>query len=226
MKKLLELIKNCFLRLSRSRGFSPARLILTGIYVYAIIVSAPVFTASIGNYGRQAAALAVFSAGLILFLRSLKKIFDKKARSAILSFLGLTVEKIGRGFEIIGEKIKNVFGIGRFRGYGEERDYVFGERRRKGKKRGRLRNTQRWGDSEDNAARVRFIFTEFMISKIREGYRMKPSETPTDIEREVASADEDHCLFEAYGIARYSGGREQIDDETVERLSEHYGIKK
>jgi len=225
-KKILNTLSSAVKKLISSRGCSPARLILTGLYIYAIAVSAPRFMSSLGNYKKQAVYLTLFIAGLLLLIRSVKRIFDAETRRKISGFVGLAVEKLGRGFYAIGEKIKKAFGFGRMKGYGEERDFIFGERKRRGKKRGRLHNPLWWRDQEDNSSRIRYIFTEYMITNIKNGYKMRPSETPRDIERKTASTDEDHVLFDAYEAARYSGGRREIDDDTVEALREHFGIKK
>jgi len=72
----------------------------------------------------------------------------------------------------------------------------------------------------DNAARVRFIFVDYMIRKIKQGYRMKYHQTPLEIGREIAVEDDEKQLFEVYQTARYAGkaANEVIDNDLVDRL--------
>ena len=102
----------------------------------------------------------------------------------------------------------------------DERTFVFDdtEKVKKGKKK--LKNELKWVEQTDNAARVRFIFIDYMIRHIRGGYFMKRSMTPAEIGREVALEDDEKALFAAYDKARYAGqmGREELSDALVGEL--------
>ena len=82
-----------------------------------------------------------------------------------------------------------------------------------------MKNPHAWNDA-DNATRIRFIFTEYMFGKIREGYYVQPKFTPAKMERDLAHEELEHTLFDTYRAARYSGGTEPISDERVEELDE------
>ena len=213
-------IKGFFTLLSESRGFSPTRVILTLLYAFSVFYGAVIFTMSIGNYFLQGVALVMFGGGLFLGWRSLRRMFDRKTleglarvASAISRFVA---EYLGR---LIGKLAKKL-GLERRRVKGEdERDFVFKERSGSRRRRNKMKNPHPWNDA-DNATRVRFIFTEFMFGKIREGYRVAPKYTPSKMERDLAHEEIEHTLFSTYTQARYSGGREEINDETVEELDE------
>ena len=213
-------IKGFFTSLSESRGFSPTRVILTSLYAFSVFYGAVIFTMSIGNYFLQGVALVMFGGGLFLGWRSLRRMFDRKTlegMARVASAISRFVAKyLGR---LIGKLAKKL-GLERRRVKGEdERDFVFKERSGSRRRRNKMKNPHPWNDA-DNATRVRFIFTEFMFGKIREGYRVAPKYTPSKMERDLAHEEIEHTLFSTYTQARYSGGREEINDETVEELDE------
>ena len=72
----------------------------------------------------------------------------------------------------------------------------------------------------DNAARVRFIFIDYMIRRIKKGYFMKRCMTPAEIGAEIALEDDEKALFAVYDKARYAGQRgvEEITDAMVGEL--------
>ena len=213
-------IKDIITAVKESRGFSPIRIILTFLYAFSFAYGAVLFTQSIGNYLLQAIALVMFGGGLWLGIKSFRKIFDRKMREKI-SRIAAAVSKVISIYlgKLIG-KIAKKLGFERKRVKGEdERDFVFKERRSGSRRRNKMKNPHPWNDA-DNATRIRFIFTEFMFGKICEGYRIAPKYTPAKMERDLAHEELEHTLFSTYTTARYSGGREEIGDETVEELDE------
>ena len=88
------------------------------------------------------------------------------------------------------------------------------------KKKKRLKNELKWVEQTSNSARVRFIFIDYMIRHIREGYRLRHAMTATEISRDLAVEPEEKELFRIYQMARYSGGRaeEEITAEMVNEL--------
>lgn len=87
------------------------------------------------------------------------------------------------------------------------------------KKKKKLKNELKWQEQTSNSARVRFIFIDYMIHRIRGGYRMRYSMTTTEIGKEIAAEPEDRELFRVYQMARYSGGRAE-DEITAEMVNE------
>lgn len=216
MNKFKQLIGS----IKESRGFSPIRSVLTIIYAFAVFYGAILFPISIGNYLVQGVAIVMFGGGLWLGWKSLRKMFDRRMRERISMIAGAISRRIASFFgKVFGKLIKKL-GLERKRVRGEdERDFIFKEREGRRRRKNRMKNPHPWNDA-DNATRVRYIFTEFMFRKIREGYRIAPKYTPAKMERDLAEEDLEHTLFETYTAARYSGDSTQISDETVEELDE------
>lgn len=213
-------IKDLITALRESRGFSPIRVVLTLLYAYSFGYGAVLFTQSIGNYYLQALSIAMFGGGLYLGLKSFKKMFDRKMREKIARIRERISKAISKYFDKIIKRVAKKLGIERRRVKGEdERDFIFKERSGGRRRRNRMKNPHPWNDA-DNATRVRFIFTEYMFGKIREGYFIQPKFTPAKMERDLAHEELEHTLFDTYRAARYSGGTEPISDERVEELDE------
>ena len=212
--------KDLITALRESRGFSSIRVVLTVLYAFSVFYGAVVFTMSIGNYLLQAVAIVMFGGGLYLGVKSLKKMFDRKMREKIARIRERISKAISKYFDKIIKRVAKKLGIERRRVKGEdERDFIFKERSGGRRRRNRMKNPHPWNDA-DNATRVRFIFTEYMFGKIREGYFIQPKFTPAKMERDLAHEELEHTLFDTYRAARYSGGTEPISDERVEELDE------
>ena len=212
--------KDLILAIRESRGFSPIRVVLTAIYVGSFGYGAVLFTQSMGNYYLQALSIAMFGGGLYLGLKSFKKMFDRKMREKIARIRDRISQVISKYLDKIIKRVAKKLGIERKRVKGEdERDFIFKERSGGRRRKNRMKNPHPWNDA-DNATRVRFIFTEYMFGKIREGYFIQPKFTPAKMERDLAHEELEHTLFDTYRAARYSGGTEPISDERVEELDE------
>lgn len=213
-------LKGIITALGESRGFSPTRVVLTAIYAFSVFYGAVIFTMAIGNYLLQAVAIVMFGGGLYLGVKSLKKMFDRKLREKIASITSRIAKAISKYLDKIVKRVAKKLGIERRRVKGEdERDFVFKERQGSRRRRNKMKNPHAWNDA-DNATRIRFIFTEYMFGKIREGYYVQPKFTPAKMERDLAHEELEHTLFDTYRAARYSGGTEPISDERVEELDE------
>ena len=102
----------------------------------------------------------------------------------------------------------------------DERSIVIDDSEKVKKPKKRLKNDLKWAEQTDNAARVRFIFIDYMIRRIREGYRMKRTMTPAEIGRDVTRDEEEQKLFQAYDVARYAGkgAADELTDALVGEL--------
>ena len=102
----------------------------------------------------------------------------------------------------------------------DERTFVFDDTEKAKKPKKKLKNELKWVEQTDNAARVRFIFIDYMIRRIKGGYFMKRSMTPAEIGHEIALEDDEKALFAAYDKARYAGrmGREELSDALIGEL--------
>ena len=102
----------------------------------------------------------------------------------------------------------------------DEKTFVFDDTEKVKKTKKKLKNDLKWVEQTDNAARVRFIFIDYMIRRIKKGYFMKRCMTPAEIGAEVALEDDEKALFAVYDKARYAGQRgvEEITDAMVGEL--------
>ncbi len=102
----------------------------------------------------------------------------------------------------------------------DEKTFVFDDTEKVKKTKKKLKNDLKWAEQPDNAARVRFIFIDYMIRRIKKGYFMKRCMTPAEIGAEIALEDDEKNLFAVYDKARYAGklGIEEITDAMVGEL--------
>ena len=102
----------------------------------------------------------------------------------------------------------------------DEKTFVFDDTEKVKKAKKKLKNDLKWVEQTDNAARVRFIFIDYMIRRIKKGYFMKRCMTPVEICDEIALEDDEKALFAVYNKARYAGkmGVEEITDAMVGEL--------
>ena len=102
----------------------------------------------------------------------------------------------------------------------DEKTFVFDDTEKVKKTKKKLKNDLKWVEQTDNAARVRFIFIDYMIRRIKKGYFMKRCMTPAEIGAEIALEDDEKALFAVYDKARYAGQRgvEEITDAMVGEL--------
>ncbi len=102
----------------------------------------------------------------------------------------------------------------------DEKTFVFDDTEKVKKTKKRLKNELKWQEQTDNALRVRFIFIDYMIHKIKGGYFMKRSMTPAEIGEEVAIEEDEKKLFATYDMARYAGknAQDEISDALVGEL--------
>lgn len=156
--------------------------------------------------------------GARAFLRMLTASMRKKLAKAALA----VGRKLAAPFVKVLNKLLLSIGIDmssrrRRLGGQDERSFVYEETQKPPKKKKKLKNDLRWGEQPDNAARVRFIFIDYMIHRIRKGYAMRRHMTTLEIGREVAVEPEEQTLFEVYQKARYAGkyASDEITDTMV-----------
>ena len=165
-------------------------------------------------------AAVIIAMGCRAFLRMLTARMRKKLAQAALRF----AKKLAAPLVRIIHKLLLSIGIDltrRNRLVGrDEHSFVFDDAERVKKPKKKLKNDLKWIDQTNNAARVRFIFIDYMIRRIRKGYFMRRSMTPAEICVEVALEDDERNLFAVYEKARYAGqrGLEEITDATVGEL--------
>ena len=166
--------------------------------------------------------LAIFfiAMGCRAFLRMLTASMRKKLSQAAVKF----AKKLAAPLIKAVNKLLLSIGIDLSRrnrlGGRDEKTFVFDDTEKVKKTKKKLKNELKWAEQTDNAARVRFIFIDYMIRRIKKGYFMKRCMTPAEICREVALEDDEKNLFAIYDKARYAGQRgvEEITDAMVGEL--------
>lgn len=158
--------------------------------------------------------------GTRAFLQMLTASMRKKLAKAAVAF----GKKLARPFVKAMTRLLASIGIDISRrkrlGGRDERSIVHFETETVKKKKKKLKNELKWTEQTSNCARVRFIFIDYMIHRIRNGYKMRYAMTTKEIGQEIAMEPEDQELFRVYQMARYSGGRaeEEITAEMVNEL--------
>lgn len=214
----MKKIKRAFSYIAGASGFSPVRIGLTVFYTACTLWGAVLFTRAVGNYPLQMLAILMFGGGIALAIRSFKRLFDKETVKKLSKVASRVAGAVSKFFSGVFGKLAKTLGLEKKRLKGEEvRDFIFREKEPRRRRFGRYKNPHSFL-SEDNSIKVRYIFTEYMFGRIRGGYRMLPRSTPSRMRRELAGEDVEKLLFDTYEIARYSGGREIIENDTVDEL--------
>ena len=153
------------------------------------------------------------------FLRMLTLSMRRKLGKSVLAFL----HRLAMPLTKLAEKLMATIGIdlrrrNRLNGRDERSIVMDMDKPKKAKKR--LKNELKWGEQPDNAARVRFLFIDYMILRIRQGYFLRRTMTPAEISRDIALEEDERELFAAYQKARYAGNRAdgEISGEAVGRM--------
>ncbi len=166
--------------------------------------------------------VAIFTIAMAVraFFRMLTAGMRRKLREATVRAL----KKLAAPFVNAFTKLLMSIGIdlsrrGRLSGR-DEKSIIRPEEVKGKKKKKRLKNDLKWQEQPDNAARVRFIFIDYMIRRIKSGYLMKRTMTPAEIGQEVAIEEDEKLLFAAYDKARYGGAGavEELSDAVVGEL--------
>lgn len=160
---------------------------------------------------------AVFA--LIQFFRMLSPSLKRKMALKVLEVARRVAKPVVKALDRMLSLVGISIGKQRLKGK-DEKSFVYVEKPTKARKAKKLRNEGKWHELPDNAARVRFIFVDYMIRRIKQGYRMKYHQTPQEIGQEIAIEDDEKMLFEVYQTARYAGAsaNEVIDNDTVDEL--------
>lgn len=154
------------------------------------------------------------------FFRMLTKSMRRKIGKAALR-IG---KKLAAPFIRAVTKLLGTIGIDLSRrnrlGGRDEKTFVYNDTPKEPKRKKKLKNDLKWAEQEDNAARVRFIFIDYMIRRIKGGYLMRRCMTPAEIGKDIALEDDEKELFRVYNLARYAGkaANEDISDALVGEL--------
>jgi hypothetical protein len=112
-----------------------------------------------------------------VFSKTVRSLMFQKAKGWMGAIFGLLSEIASRWLpERDPDKIR-IYGKDR-------RSFIFGSLHKERKRRF-LRNPQKWADQTDNSKRVRYLYTEYLIRKIRRGYAFHSHRTPKEISKEI-----------------------------------------
>ena len=193
------------------------RLILTLLWACAVCVDG-YFVSTLSSRRVRGILFALLIVLVVLFVRSFKKLMSDRLQEAIEQRLGQLLRFVFRPATIVIGKISNWLGIGRWRGWCEdERTYLGRDKDRVQRRSKKLKNSGKWSEQQNNAARVRFLYIEYMIKRIRGGYLFRRQLTPDEIADELILEDEEKLLFDTYNTARYAPDA-SVPDEVVEVL--------
>ena len=199
-------------------------LLLGDLYASIVVpnIQTDFFIANANTIRAITVLLAIFFIvmGCRAFLRMLTTSMRKKLGQAAVKF----AKKLAAPLIKAVNKLLLSIGIDLSRrnrlGGRDEKTFVFDDTEKVKKTKKKLKNDLKWVDQTDNAARVRFIFIDYMIRRIKKGYFMKRCMTPAEIGSEIALEDDEKALFAVYDKARYAGQRgvEEITDAMVGEL--------
>ncbi len=193
------------------------RLILTVVYGAGMGLFGWLIT-NVEGQTKRGFVVTFFLLFLVLFVRSCKRLLTERLQDAIDEWIENAVRWLFRPLVFVINKVAKWLGIGRWRGWGEdEKTFIFKEKGQ-ARKRKRLKNDQKWADQPDNRRRVRFLFVEYMVKRIRGGYMYRRQMTPDEIAEELPLDADEKLLFETYDAARYAEDAE-ISDEVVKVLT-------
>ena len=199
-------------------------LLIADLYASIVVpnIQADFFIANANTIRAITVLLAIFFIvmGCRAFLRMLTASMRKKLGQAAVKF----AKKLAAPLIKAVNKLLLSIGIDLSRrnrlGGRDEKTFVFDDTEKVKKTKKKLKNDLKWVDQTDNAARVRFIFIDYMIRRIKKGYFMKRCMTPAEIGSEIALEDDEKALFAVYDKARYSGqlAREELTDALIGEL--------
>lgn len=156
-------------------------------------------------------------------VRCLLRMLTRSMRRRIAASMAALVRKLTLPLVRLTEKLLASVGIELHRcnrlGGRDERSIVIEPDRPKRVRR-RLKNELKWSEQTDNVSRVRFLFIDYMLLRIRQGYFFRRSATPREISCEIALEEDERELFLAYQKARYAGSlsEDELSGEAIGRM--------
>jgi hypothetical protein len=208
IKNLLETLRRMWGRISVGR--------LASTLIYLVLMLGSIwYTQTHTGRAQRGIGFVLMIVFVVLFIRSIKRLLSEE----IQELLEEALEKIGAIIFFPAawciRKIAKFLGIGRWAGWGEdERTFLWKDREKTSHRKKRLKNDQKWAEQLDNRQRVRFLYIEYMIKRIRSGYKLSRQMTPDEIADDLVLEEDERVIFSTYDQARYAKNPE-ISDNTV-----------
>ncbi len=203
-------------------------LIWLAVLVAAVVAS--IWVAKTSNswvkiYVNQLRAVIVVVAGVavILGVRCFLRMLTKSMRRKLGRSVAAALQKLASPLVKLAERLLAGIGIDlrrRNRIGGEDERCIIMDTDKPKRTKKRLKNELKWAEQTGNVARVRFLFIDYMILRIRQGYFLRRTMTPAEISEDIALEEDERELFAAYQKARYAGARaeDEISGEAIGRM--------
>lgn len=173
----------------------------------------------------RGACIVVYITSAVLCVRYFFRMLTKSMRRRLAQSALAVAKRLASPLIKAVTKLLNSIGIdltrrNRLNGR-DEKSIVYTDENKEKKTKKKLKNDLKWSEQPDNAARVRFIFIDYMIHRIKNGYFMRRTMTPVEIGRDIALEEDEKELFRVYNMARYAGNADansEIDNALVGEL--------
>lgn len=207
--------------------FDRKRLVITAIYLALSILTyqAASWLPKEHRYIYQG-FFTVATVFLILFFRSLLKLFTHEIRLELYGRISEAMFNIGKRWRAVKKKIREKLGLKErtYIGGSDERSIIFDNEVRRTRKKRLAR--QKYSDMTTNRERIRFLWAKYIVSFAKQGLTPSISQTPDEIKDSLEIREEmGERLFSLYYTARYSPDDITIDDHDVNDQAEFVGTK-
>lgn len=207
--------------------FERKRLVITAVYLALSILTyqAASWLPKEHRYIYQG-FFTVATVFLILFFRSLLKLFTREIRLELYGRISEAMFNMGKRWRAVKKKIREKLGLKERTVIGgtDERHIVFDNEIRRGRKKRSAR--QKYTDMTTNRERIRFLWAKYIISFAKQGLTPSISQTPDEIKDSLEVREEmGDRLFSLYYTARYAPDSVGIDDHDVNDQAEFVGTK-
>ncbi|MDD4164598.1 MAG: hypothetical protein PHD46_05140 [Eubacteriales bacterium] len=166
-----------------------------------------------------------------LFIRAIIRLLKKKYKK-FFKKLSQKTKKLKAFFKQFGKRFTNRFGIKKLRYLllgNDKIEFMLGEirrnRKREKEKQKRLK-LPKWEELKNNRARVRYIYTVFLLRLCKGNYRIDPAKTPAEIAKVHAQNDMQRRLFAYYSKVRYEDESLPVKNEVVTELLSNVKISR
>lgn len=159
--------------------------------------------------------------GLILFILTLIsffKLFDSKIRLEIYRRIGNAIFAAAGKIKKFTSKLLSALGITEIKKLNaeDEKRIIIYDNKRKERKKRRLK--RKFPYDENDAQKIRYMYTVLIEKKLKNGINVHHSETPNKLSQTLAQNETEKELFSLYQPARYKG----MVTLTKEQLKEQY----
>ena len=175
----------------------------------------------VNAYKIRGCCIIVTIVSLILGARLFLKMMTPRLREIIRERALEFIKNVASPIAKMLDKMLSALGLNSSFASGgkDEKSFVYTGNKTKSKPK-KLKNSAKWEEQTSNSEKVRFIFVDYMIAKIKDGYIFRHNRTPDEMKNEISDSEDENLLFDTYRKARYAGNRslDEIDNATVEKL--------